>query len=99
MSETLVIVSTDQILRRIRGEFLEMPGLRLTFAQAQRLWGLDADTCAQLLQSLTDQRFLHRRHDGTYARASEQADRLPAPRMAKASHPSSAPHGAAGARK
>ena len=32
----------DQMLQRIQGEFVEMPGLRLTAAQAQRLWGLDA---------------------------------------------------------
>ena len=29
---------------RIRGEFLEMPGLRLTSAQAARLWHVDAAT-------------------------------------------------------
>ena len=32
---------TDEVLRRVQGEFLEMPGLRLTGAQARRLWGLD----------------------------------------------------------
>ena len=38
----------EDILRRIRGEYLEMPGLRLTSVQAQRLWGLDARTCASV---------------------------------------------------
>lgn len=28
----------EHILRRIQGEFREMPGLRLTCRQAQRLW-------------------------------------------------------------
>jgi Fic family protein len=56
---------TDQILRRIRAEFLEMPGMRLTFSQAQRLWGLDEQTCAQALELLTADRFLSRRPDGT----------------------------------
>lgn len=32
---------SDAMLRRIYGEFLEMPGMRLTLSQAQRLWGLD----------------------------------------------------------
>ena len=32
------------LVHRVRGEFLEMPGLRLTRAQAQRLWGLDEET-------------------------------------------------------
>ena len=29
------------LLRRIRSEFIEMPGLRLTPAQAARLWGME----------------------------------------------------------
>ena len=89
MAENLVIVSREQIVRRIRGEYLEMPGLRLTRPQAQRLWGLDEQTCAQLLDSLADDRFLLRRGDGTYARLtdgtmSEAAGAFPPPRMAKA---------------
>jgi len=84
MSESLVIVSRDQILKRICGEFLEMPGLRLTLPQAQRLWGLDASTCTQLLQSLIDQQFLCRKHDGTFARVSDSLDRVQPLRMARA---------------
>ena len=37
--------ATDDVLRRVQGEFLEMPGLRLTQAQARRLWGLEASAC------------------------------------------------------
>ena len=33
------------LLRRVRGEFFEMPGLGLTVDQAQRLWGLERNTC------------------------------------------------------
>jgi hypothetical protein len=33
------------VLRRVQGEYIEMPGLRLTIAQAQRLWGLDRAVC------------------------------------------------------
>ena len=89
MAESLVIVSREQIVRRIRGEYLEMPGLRLTRAQAQRLWGLDEQTCVQLLDSLTADRFLLRRGDGTYARLTDGAlgeggGAFPPPRMAKA---------------
>ena len=29
----------EEILRRVQGEFLKMPGLRLAEAQAGRLWG------------------------------------------------------------
>ncbi len=72
MAQSLVIVSKDQILHRIRCEYIEMPGLRLTRAQAQRLWGLDERTCAQLLDSLIDEKFLQRRDDGAYARVNRR---------------------------
>ena len=84
MTETLSIVTTDYMLRRIRGEYLEMPGLRLTRRQAQRLWGLDEHTCAQLLDSLTEARFLHRKDDGTYSRLTEGAVAAPPLPMATA---------------
>jgi hypothetical protein len=83
MNDTPVIRSREQILRRIRGEYLEMPGLRLTFPQAQRLWGLDATTCASLLMSLVEQDFLCYGSDGTYSRTSDGAERFPSPKMAK----------------
>lgn len=72
--ENLVILSRDQILRRIRGEYTELPGLRLTRAQAQRLWGLDERTCTRLMESLVEDRFLCRRNDGTYARFAGGAE-------------------------
>ena len=92
MSETLRIVAADYMLRRIRSEYLEMPGLRLTRRQAQRLWGLDEHTCAQLLDSLTESRFLRRtettflnRTDGAmYARLTDGAVAAPRLRMASA---------------
>ena len=48
----------DDVLQRIQGEFVEMPGLRLTPAQARRLWGLDRDVCDALLAALVDANFL-----------------------------------------
>ena len=50
---------TEQMLRRIRSEYVEMPGLRLTQQQAQRLWGLDEDICSTALQFLVEAKFLH----------------------------------------
>jgi len=63
----------DRILQRIRGEFLEMPGLRLTCRQTQRLWGLDEQTCLTLLQFLVETKFLHRLGDGRYSRFADEA--------------------------
>jgi hypothetical protein len=53
-------------VRRIRAEFLEMPGLCLTIEQAQRLWALEPRTCAALLNSLIDSRFLRRTDRGLF---------------------------------
>jgi hypothetical protein len=58
----------DDVLQRIQGEFIEMPGLRLTAAQAQRLWGLDRDACSALLGTLVDAKFLARTRDGSFIR-------------------------------
>jgi hypothetical protein len=55
-----------RLLNIVRGEFLEMPGLRLTKKQAQRLWAIDADTCEALLGSLENSQFLRHTRDGEY---------------------------------
>ena len=56
----------EQMLRRIQGEFMEMPGLRLTCRQAQRLFNLDAIVCEALLAALVDVRFLVQTADGLF---------------------------------
>lgn len=58
------------LLARVRCEFLEMPGLRLTPAQAARLWDVDCQTACALLQALAGTRFLTQCRDGSYARWS-----------------------------
>ena len=58
----------DDVLQRIQGEFVEMPGLRLTAAQAQRLWGLERDVCNALLGALVDAKFLAQTRDGAFVR-------------------------------
>lgn len=54
---------------RIRGEYREMPGLRLRLEQARRLWSVDAATCQQALDHLVREGFLQRDETGRYARA------------------------------
>ena len=58
----------DEVLQRIQGEYVEMPGLRLTAAQAQRLWGLERDVCNALLGALVDAKFLAQTRDGAFVR-------------------------------
>jgi len=65
------VKSTEDVLRRVQGEFLEMPGLRLTEAQARRLWGLDAASCGALLGKLVDAKFLFRTRDGAFMRIDQ----------------------------
>jgi hypothetical protein len=54
----------------IRAEYLDVPGLRLTEDDVQRLWGLDATTSGALLDAFVHAKFLRRTRDGLYARAS-----------------------------
>ncbi len=66
---TAVETPVHEMLQRIRGEYLEMPGLRLTAEQARRLWSVDdLGTCRSLLDTLVESNFLTRSRDGKYAR-------------------------------
>ena len=58
------------LLHRVRSEFLEMPGLRLTPAQAARLWAVDRQTSERILDGLTMAGFLFRNREGGYLRAT-----------------------------
>lgn len=54
-----VNASTDNpLLQRVYGEYLEMPGLRLTLAQACRLWNVDQATSLDILTRLVEDQFL-----------------------------------------
>ena len=48
----------EHIVHRVREEFREMPGLRLTFAQAARLWGLEQEMCRAVIDALVSTAFL-----------------------------------------
>ena len=58
----------DEALRRVRAEYLEMPGLQLTPAQAARLWALDRRLCESVLTALVEARFLICTRDAAFAR-------------------------------
>ena len=51
-------MDNEMLVRRVREEFREMPGLRLTIAQACRLWGLELHICRALIESLVASAFL-----------------------------------------
>jgi hypothetical protein len=65
------MMPAESMLRdRVRGEFLEMPGLRLLPGQAARLWAIDTTVSTQILDDLVDTGFLHKTRDGAYVRVS-----------------------------
>jgi Fic family protein len=55
-----------KLTQRIREEFEEAPGLRLTANQAARFWGLDLQTCEAVLDELRRAGFLFQRADASY---------------------------------
>ena len=61
--------SEEALMRRVRGEYREMPGMRLTVDQAMRLWTLDRRTCSGVLDSLVAARFLEQDRHGRYTKA------------------------------
>jgi hypothetical protein len=59
----------EMIARRVRADFREMPGLRLTPAQARRLWGLELEMCDAVIEALVASHFLRWTTAGSVTRA------------------------------
>jgi hypothetical protein len=57
------------VVRRVRAEFLEMPGLKLTAAQTARLLSVDPELCNQVLAALVESRFLAETPNSRFVRA------------------------------
>jgi hypothetical protein len=64
----IVTMEFEDLVLRVRAEFLEMPGLMLTFPQAERLWGLEQDLCRQVISALIGSEFLRCTREGMIAR-------------------------------
>ena len=78
------MTTLDDVVTRLRAEFLEMPGLRLTSGQVERLCGVEKTLCQPGLDVLVEMKFLSVKSDGVYARATDGA--VSPPRMARAGH-------------
>ena len=61
----------QQMLERIRAEYLEMPGLRLKREQVQRLCGIERSSCQVALDFLVKTSFLCVKSDGSYMRLTD----------------------------
>ena len=64
-------MDNQNVVQRVRSEFLEMPGLHLTPAQAARLWHLDTALCQQVIDSLVGSAFLRWTRTGAIVRAEQ----------------------------
>jgi hypothetical protein len=64
----------EHVERRLLREYLDLPGLSLTLAQACRLLCLDAHTCEVLVNKLVNARCLAHGASGTYVRDTRYAD-------------------------
>lgn len=57
-----------EVVERLKAVFLEIPGTRLTLADASKLSGLERPLCEFVLVALEDAGFLKRGRDGLYRR-------------------------------
>lgn len=55
-----------QLVDRIRSEYREMPGMRLTLPQARRLWQVEVSECEAALDALVSEGFLALTVDDSY---------------------------------
>jgi hypothetical protein len=65
------------LLQCIRGEFKEMPGFKLTTAQAARLSHLDPASSREFLDVLVFDGILRKKPDGVYLAASDTSQTHP----------------------
>jgi hypothetical protein len=61
-------VTREQLVRRVRDEFEEMPGLRLTLGQAKLLFGLEHGCCQRILHELAQSGYLIQMKNGLFGR-------------------------------
>jgi hypothetical protein len=56
----------ERVLERLRAEYREMPDMRLTLEQVQRLCGIEQPLCKVALQTLVEAKVLRLESDGAY---------------------------------
>ena len=69
MTQAALDMGVEEVLTRVRAEFLETLGPGLTAKQVRRLLTLDRALCNVLLDALVEAKFLRRTPDGRYVRA------------------------------
>jgi hypothetical protein len=72
----------QDLTQRVRAEYLETPGLRLTAEQVQGLCGIERMICQLVLHELVTAKFLRVKPDGQYIRLTEGRVPRPTPERA-----------------
>lgn len=85
----IVLDQTQITVDRVRSDYLEMPGLRLTGAQAARFLGLEPPVAVEVLRRLEQSGFLACTEDGRFVHRDTMVFRrepagIPAPAQAAA---------------
>lgn len=62
------VMEFQDVVELMRMEYAEMPELKLTLRQAQRLWNVSTALCERALETLAGSGFLVRTPDGAYIR-------------------------------
>jgi hypothetical protein len=57
------------LMKQVRAEYAEMPGLSVTLSQAQRLWAVDHATCEEVFSRLVARGLLRMTTKGRFVRA------------------------------
>ena len=70
----LNLFTLKRVERRLLREYLDLPGLSLSLAQAARLAHVDAPSCQLVLNDLVNAHCLTHRESGTYVRAARYGD-------------------------
>ncbi len=65
---TVLVIDREEAIMRIAVDFIEMPDLIVTAAQARRLWNLPAESCDRALAALVDRGFLAKTRGGAFLR-------------------------------
>jgi hypothetical protein len=64
----MTAIRVPDVVHRLRGMFLDVPGTQLSVADAARLSGVDPSICRHILEGLADAQFLTRGRNGTFTR-------------------------------
>jgi hypothetical protein len=73
-SGVVIMTTIEDVHSRLRAEFSEMPGMRLTLDQVQRLCGVERALCRLALDALVASEFLCVKADGHYVRVTDGGD-------------------------